>query len=111
MDQYQKLMQKLPEKERNALTVRLELQADYLAGVVANYQHKKGYLEEGDIDEAISTAWVIGDDTIQKKGQGYVVPESYTHGTSEQRSRWYQKGFEAGDLSEWDTFKLDPSQL
>lgn len=111
MDQYQKLMQKLPEKERNALTVRLELQADYLAGVVANYQHKKGYLEEGDIDEAISTAWAIGDDTIQKKGQGYVVPESYTHGTSEQRSRWYQKGFKAGDLSEWDTFKLDPSDL
>lgn len=111
MDNYQEAMRKLPEREQNALTVRLELQADYLAGVVARYQYDQGYLEEGDMDEAISTAWAIGDDTIQKRGQGYVVPESYTHGTSEQRMRWYQKGFKAGDLSGWDTFSLRPNDL
>ena len=104
MDQYQELMGKLSEEERNALTVRLELQADYLAGVVARYQKDKGYLDPGDIDEAISAAWSIGDDTLQKKSQGYVRPESFTHGSSEQRTRWYKKGYETGDLSGWDTF-------
>lgn len=88
----------------NELTVRLELQADYLAGVSAKYQADQGYLEKGDIEEAISTAWSIGDDTIQKRTQGHVDPESFTHGTSEQRTRWYKKGYENGDLSEWDTF-------
>lgn len=107
MGQYQELMQKLPENERNALTVKLELQADYLAGVVARYQADKGYLDEGDIEEAISTAWSIGDDAIQKKSQGYVRPESFTHGSSEQRTRWYKKGYEAGDLSGWDTFNTN----
>lgn len=111
MDQYQEQMQSLSEEERNALTVRLELQADYLAGVVANYQEGQGYLDPGDIDEAVSTAWVIGDDTLQKRARGEVRPESYTHGTSEQRSRWYQKGYQAGDLSGWDTFSLDPEDL
>ena len=104
MNQYQELMGKLSEEERNALTVRLELQADYLAGVVARYQEDKGYLDPGDIDEAISAAWSIGDDTLQKKAQGYVRPESFTHGSSDQRTRWYKKGYEAGDLSAWDTF-------
>lgn len=111
MDQYYKKMKTLSKEEQNALTVRLELQADYLAGVVARYQKDKGYLEEGDIDEAISTAWVIGDDTIQKKSTGQVRPEAYTHGTSEQRSRWYKKGYETGDLSKWDTFSLDSNEL
>lgn len=107
MGQYQELMQKMSEEERNALTVRLELQADYLAGVVARYQADKGYLEPGDMEEAISTAWSIGDDTIQKKSQGYVRPESFTHGSSEQRTRWFKKGYEAGDLSGWDTFNTN----
>lgn len=107
MSQYQELMQKMSEEERNALTVRLELQADYLAGVVARYQADKGYLEAGDMEEAISTAWSIGDDTIQKKSQGYVRPESFTHGSSEQRTRWFKKGYEAGDLSGWDTFNTN----
>lgn len=104
MSQYQEMMGKLSEEERNALTVRLELQADYLAGVVARYQKDKGYLDPGDIDEAISAAWSIGDDTLQKRSQGYVRPESFTHGSSEQRTRWFKKGYEAGDLSAWDTF-------
>lgn len=90
--------------EANALTVRLELQADYLAGVVARYQHDRGYLDAGDIQEAISAAWSIGDDTLQKKAGNQVNPESFTHGSSEQRTRWYQKGFNTGDLSEWNTF-------
>ena len=111
MSQYQKQMAQLSKEEQNALTVRLELQADYLAGVVARYQEDKGYLDPGDLEEAISTAWVIGDDTIQKRATGEVRPESYTHGTSEQRSRWYKKGYEAGDLSKWDTFSLDSSEL
>ncbi len=104
MSQYQELASKMSENERNALTVRLELQADYLAGVVARYQKDKGYLDPGDMEEAISTAWSIGDDAIQKKAQGYVRPESFTHGSSEERVRWYKKGYETGNLSQWDTF-------
>lgn len=104
MSQYQEMMGELSEKDGNALTVRLELQADYLAGVVARYQKDQGYLDPGDIDEAISAAWSIGDDTLQKRAQGYVRPESFTHGSSEERTRWFKKGYEAGDLSEWDTF-------
>jgi len=92
------------QNEANALTVRLELQADYLAGVVARYQKERGYLEAGDIEEAISAAWSIGDDTLQRRSGRYVSPESFTHGSSEQRTRWYKKGYEAGDLSEWNTF-------
>lgn len=100
------------QTEANEWTVRLELQADYLAGVVARYQDDKGYLEAGDIDEAISAAWAIGDDTIQESQLGRVTPESFTHGTSEQRSRWYKKGFDAGDLSGWDTYsEPDASDL
>lgn len=100
------------KKEANELTVRLELQADYLAGVVARYQEEKGYLDPGDIDGAISAAWSIGDDTIQETRQGYVVPESFTHGTSDQRTRWYKLGYETGDLSKWNTFTSTPaSQL
>lgn len=98
---------KISDAAFNDLSVRFELQADYLAGVVARYQDDKGYLEDGDIEEAISAAWSIGDDKIQKQQQGYVTPESYTHGTSEQRMRWYQKGYQAGDLSGWDTFKVN----
>ena len=111
MDDYQKQMASLSKKDQNALTVRLELQADYLAGVVAKYQDDKGYLDPGDIDEAVSAAWVIGDDTLQKEAYGEVRPESYTHGTSEQRTRWFKKGYEKGDLSDWDTFSLDKSDL
>lgn len=88
----------------NQLSVRLELQADFYAGVWARYIQQKGLLEQGDIEEALRAANAIGDDRLQKQSQGYVVPESFTHGTSEQRMRWFKKGFDTGDLRQGDTF-------
>jgi uncharacterized protein len=93
------------EKEYNQLSVRLELQADFLAGVWAHHTQKmKGVLEEGDIDEALTAANAIGDDRLQKQATGTVVPDSFTHGTSAQRMRWFKKGFTTGDLNQGDTF-------
>ncbi|MFB3159785.1 neutral zinc metallopeptidase [Neobacillus sp. 179-J 1A1 HS] len=92
------------EKKSNEYSVRFELQADYLAGVWAHYAEGKGYLEKGDLEEALNAAHAVGDDNIQKKAQGYVVPESFTHGTSEQRERWFNKGFKNGTLEGGDTF-------
>jgi predicted metalloprotease len=83
----------------------LELQADFLAGIWAHdAQRMKAILEPGDIEEAMGAASAVGDDRIQKQQQGYVVPDSFTHGTSEQRIRWFRKGFETGDMSQGDTF-------
>jgi predicted metalloprotease len=83
----------------NRASVRLELQADYLAGVWAHYGEKKfHFLEQGDLEEALNTAHQIGDDRLQKQARGRVVPDSFTHGTSEQRARWFKKGFETGDI-------------
>ncbi|MBY0147042.1 neutral zinc metallopeptidase [Neobacillus niacini] len=97
--------QATPEQKRsNEHSVRFELQADYLAGVWAHHAKGKGYLEEGDLEEALAAANAVGDDNIQKKSQGYVVPESFTHGTSQQRKRWFYKGFENGTLEGGDTF-------
>lgn len=93
------------EKRSNEYSVRFELQADYLAGVWAHHAEGKGYLEKGDLEEALTAAHAVGDDTIQKKAQGYVVPDSFTHGTSEQRERWFNKGFKNGTLEGGDTFK------
>lgn len=107
LTQMNDLRGKVSEEEYNALSVRLELQADYLAGVWARYVQGDNLLEEGDLEEAMNAASAIGDDRIQMEAQGYVVPDSFTHGTSEQRRRWFYKGFEAGDLSEWDTFGAD----
>jgi len=107
MAQMNDIRGKVSEEEYNAYSVRLELQADYLAGVWAKYVQGENYLEEGDLEEAMNAASAVGDDRIQMKAQGYVVPDSFTHGTSEQRKRWFYKGFEAGDLSEWDTFAAD----
>lgn len=95
----------MSQTEFNRYSVAFELQADYLAGVVARYMHEKGYLEEGDLSEAMSAAAVVGDDAIQKRYQGYVDPDTFNHGTSAQRQAWFKRGFEAGDLSGWDTFK------
>nr|WP_263327760.1 neutral zinc metallopeptidase [Neobacillus sp. Marseille-Q6967] len=92
-------------KGTNEYSVRFELQADYLAGVWAHHAQGKGYLEEGDLEEALTAANAVGDDNIQKKAQGYVVPESFTHGTSEQRERWFYKGFENGTIEGGDTFR------
>ncbi|MEY2195454.1 neutral zinc metallopeptidase [Neobacillus sp. BF23-41] len=92
------------QKRTNDYSVRFELQADYLAGVWAHYAQGKGYLEKGDLEEAQNAANAVGDDNIQKKAQGYVVPESFTHGTSEQRKRWFNKGFKNGTIEGGDTF-------
>ncbi len=95
----------LPKKQANVLSVKLELQADFLSGVWAHHAHKmKGILEEGDIEEALNAAHAIGDDRIQKESRGYVVPDSFTHGTSEQRMRWFTKGLKSGNLADGDTF-------
>ena len=98
------LNNKVSKEEYNAQTVRLELQADYYAGVWANHVQDAGYLEAGDIDEALTAANAIGDDTLQMESQGYIVPESFTHGTSEQRVRWFKKGFDKGTIEGGDTF-------
>jgi len=96
---------RISQEAYNDLSVRLELQADFLAGVWAHHTHKRtNFLERGDIEEAMRAANAIGDDNIQKRSQGYVVPESFTHGTSEQRMRWFRKGIETGDISQGDTF-------
>jgi len=98
------LRQKLSEKEFNQYLIRLELQADYYAGVFAHYAEDEGYLDVGDVEEAINAASAVGDDNIQKKAQGHVVPDSFTHGTSEQRMRWFKKGYESGTIEGGDTF-------
>ena len=105
MDQVQELRGQVSEEEYNRLSVRLELQADFLAGVWAYHAEKMfNILEEGDIQEAMNAAEAVGDDYIQKQTQGYVVPDSFTHGTSKQRLTWFMKGFKTGDISLGDTF-------
>ncbi len=111
MEDVQELRSRLSEKEYNELSVRLELQADYLAGVWAHYAEDMNILETGDIEEAINAASAVGDDRIQKQAQGYIVPDSFTHGTSAQRMNWFMKGFEEGDLDQWDTFSVDEDDL
>ncbi|HEX8177690.1 MAG TPA: neutral zinc metallopeptidase [Pyrinomonadaceae bacterium] len=95
---------RVSEREMNQLSVRLELQADFYAGVWAYYAQKKGLLEVGDVEEALNAATAIGDDRLQRESQGRVVPDSFTHGTSEQRARWFRKGLETGDIRQGDTF-------
>ena len=88
----------------NALSVRLELQADCLAGVWGHETAAMGILEEGDVNEGLAAASAVGDDRIQKQAQGYVNPESFTHGSSEQRARWFMRGFKSGRVDDCDTF-------
>lgn len=98
-------MNRTNETEANQLSVRLELQADFLAGVWAHHDNEMfGSIEPGDIDEALDAAQKIGDDYLQQKARGYVVPESFSHGTGEQRHRWLNLGLQTGDLSRGDTF-------
>jgi uncharacterized protein len=97
--------ERLSEEEYNKLSVRLELQADFFSGVWAHHAHNMSQiLEPGDVEEALNAASAIGDDRLQMEMQGQVVPDSFTHGTSEQRMRWFRKGFETGDISQGDTF-------
>jgi predicted metalloprotease len=108
MDQRDRMRERLDEREFNQYTVKLELQADFLAGVWAHHaQRMKNMLEEGDIEEAINATGAVGDDRIQKRTQGYVVPDSFTHGTSKQRTRWFLKGWETGDINQGDTFNTE----
>ena len=97
---------RVSQEEYNQLSVKLELQADFYAGVWAHHAQKmKDILDANDIEEALNAAEAIGDDRLQRKSQGYVVPESFTHGTSAQRMRWFKKGFETGDLTQGNTFE------
>jgi hypothetical protein len=105
-------MARLPEAEANKLSVRLELLADFYAGVWAHHDNKRfGSLEDGDIEEAIRCAQVIGDDYLQKKARGYAVPESFNHGTSKQRMKWFKLGLETGDISKGTTFQCSDAEL
>ena len=105
-EKVRRMQQDMSETEANKLSVALELQADFYAGVWTHYnQEMKDFLEEGDIEEALSAANAVGDDAIQKRAQGYVIPDSFTHGTSEQRMYWFKRGFETGDINQGDTFK------
>ncbi len=105
-------MARLSQSDANKVSVQIELQADCYAGIWAYHeQHMFGSLEEGDLEEAISTAQVIGDDYLQKKAQGYAVPESFNHGTSQQRIKWFKRGFTTGQLSQGDTFSYNYNEL
>lgn len=104
-----RMRQQVSQEEYNKYSVMMELQADFYAGVWAHYEQKlKNVVQEGDIDEALNAANAIGDDRLQKESQGYVVPESFTHGTSQQRMYWFKKGFQTGDMKQGNTFN-DPS--
>lgn len=109
------ISQKVEERKRRAgsaeannLSVRIELQADCLAGVWANQGNRsRQILEAGDIEEGLNAASAIGDDRIQRRTQGYIVPDAFTHGSSAQRVRWFRKGLESGDLGQCNTFRTD----
>jgi predicted metalloprotease len=107
-ERVQRMRGRVSEAEYNELSVRLELQADFLAGVWAHHgQRMRQFLEGGDIEEGLAAASAIGDDRLQQQTQGYVVPDSFTHGTSEQRVRWFRRGLETGDMTLGDTFDAD----
>jgi predicted metalloprotease len=107
-DKVAALRQRAGEREANQLSVRLELQADFFAGVWANHaQQKFKSLEPGDIEEALRCANAIGDDNLQKQARGVVVPDSFTHGTSAQRVKWFTRGFQTGDMTQGDTFSTN----
>ncbi|NNC55542.1 MAG: hypothetical protein HKO07_07465, partial [Pseudomonadales bacterium] len=103
--QVHKQKQRASKAEANQLSVRQELQADCLAGVWGNHADRaRSLLEQGDLEEALRAAAAIGDDRLQKQSRGYVTPESFTHGSSEQRIRWFRTGFQSGDIDSCDTF-------
>lgn len=103
LPEFNRMRQRMSEAESNQLSIRVELQADCFAGVWGHYTAQKGILDKGDPEEALNAASRIGDDSIQKRMQGYVVPESFNHGTSRQRATWFAKGFNSGKLSDCDT--------
>jgi predicted metalloprotease len=103
LPRFNRARQAMSETEANAASVRIELQADCFAGIWGKFTDQKGLLEKGDLEEALNAANQIGDDALQKQAQGYVVPDSFTHGTSEQRAKWFTRGFQTGKLSACDT--------
>ncbi len=112
LDQAHSQMNRVNETEANNISVRIELQADFLAGVWAHHDNAMfNSLEPGDIEEALDASMKIGDDYLQKRAQGYSVPDSFTHGTSEQRSRWLKRGLSTGDITKGDTFSIPYSSL
>ena len=112
LDQAHSQMARMSSKDSNRMSVRIELQADFYAGVWAHYEGSMfGSLEDGDLEEAIRCASVIGDDYLQKKAQGYAVEESFTHGTAAQRMRWLKKGMNSGSIRDGDTFSLSDREL
>ena len=104
LPRFNEARQSMSETDANALSVLVELQADCFAGIWAHFTAQRGLLETGDIEEALNAATQIGDDTLQRRTQGYVVPDSFNHGTSAQRREWFQRGFETGRLQDCDTF-------
>ncbi len=104
MEKEQALEARASKTEANQLSVRLELQADFYAGVWAHYAQRRGLLEKGDVEEALGAASAVGDDRLQRESRGYVVPDSFTHGTSAQRVQWFERGLRTGDLKQGNTF-------
>ena len=108
-EKVQNLRSQMSKTEYNTYSVKLELQADFLAGVWAHHSQQMSHMmETGDLEEALNAAFAIGDDRLQKQSSGRVVPDSFTHGTSEQRIRWFKKGFDTGDMAQGDTFNANP---
>jgi len=108
MEQFERRSQRASARERNALSVRLELQADCFAGIWGHFAARRNLLEPGDLEEGLRAASAVGDDQIQKRAQGYVVPDSFTHGTADQRMRWFKTGLASGDPRVCDTFAATP---
>jgi len=104
LPQFNEMRRSMSQAEQNQMSIRVELQADCFAGIWGHFTAQKGLLERGDLEEALNAAQQIGDDTIQRRTQGYVVPESFNHGTSAQRKEWFSRGFESGRLEACDTF-------
>jgi hypothetical protein len=112
LDQAHQKMARMSKEQSNRMSVRIELQADFYAGIWAHYENRMfDSIEDGDLEEAIRCASVIGDDYLQKKSQGYAVEESFTHGTAAQRMRWLKKGMTTGDIRQGNTFSLSDDQL
>nr|WP_321460261.1 neutral zinc metallopeptidase [uncultured Cohaesibacter sp.] len=106
LPKFNEMRRSMSELETNKMSIRVELQADCYAGVWGHYTNQKGLLDQGDLDEALNAATQIGDDALQKRMQGYVVPDSFNHGTSAQRKKWFARGYESGSVASCDTFSV-----
>jgi predicted metalloprotease len=104
LPKFNEARQRMSEADANKMSVRVELQADCFAGIFGKFEQRKGYINPDDLEDALNAAQQIGDDTLQKRSQGYVVPDSFNHGTSAQRVKWFKRGFETGQVSACDTF-------